>query len=178
MGNLGQLHITGSLEGPAIPESRGVWATPKRYDGHTGNYTNSEPHPGPSRTCAPFAPNMSVPIFGHFLPFPIFLARRALCSAPLCTPDAWTNGPYMVCSLCTSVPISHRPRGRTRAPAHKDLCQDECGQFCHLGTCGYYSAYHHAMAHGDLWDPSTCGPTLDFHWVRHQTWKPVSKASW
>ena len=42
----------------------------------------SRAHPGPSQTCAPFAPTMSVRIFGHFLPFPIFLAQRAICSAP------------------------------------------------------------------------------------------------
>ena len=127
----------GSLGDYAIPKSRGVWATPKRYVGRIGLDTNSRAHPGPSQTCAPFAPTMSVRIFGHFLPFPIILARRALCSAPPCTPDAWTNGPHMVCSLCTLVPMTHTPRGRTEAPTHKDLCQGECGQFCHFGTCGY-----------------------------------------
>ena len=167
-----------SLGDPAIPKSRGVWSTPKRYVGHVALGPNSRAQPGPSRTCAAFAPTMSVRIFGHFLPFPIFLAQRALCSAPRCTPDAWTNGPHLVCSLCTSVPMTHTPRGQTEAPTHKELCQGECGQFCHFGTCGYNCSYHNAMAHEDLWDPSTCWPTLDYHWVPHRTLSPVSKPSW
>ena len=113
----------GSLGAPAIPKSRGVGATTKRYVGHRGLDTNSRAHPGPSRTCAPFALTMSVRIFGHFLPFPIFLARQALCSAPPCTADAWTNGPHMVCSSCTLVHMCHTPSGRTEAPTHKELCQ-------------------------------------------------------
>ena len=121
---------------------------------------------------------MSVRFFGHFLPFPIFSARRALCSAPPCTPDAWTNGPHMVCSLCTLVPMIHTPRGRTEAPTHKELSQVECGQFCHFGTCEYNSGYRHAMAHEDVCDPSMCGPTLDFHRVPHRTLSPVSEPSW
>ena len=144
----------GSLGGPAIPKSTGVLATSKRYVGHIGLDTNSGTHPGPSRTCAPFAPTMSVRSLGHFLPFPIFLARRILWSVPWCTPESWTNGPRMVCSLCTLVPMTHTPRGRTKAPTHKGLCQG-------FGTSEYDSGYHHVMAHGDLWEPSTCGPTLD-----------------
>ena len=73
----------------------------------------------------------------------------------------------MVCSLCTLVLMTHTPCGRIEAPTHKELCQGECGEFCHFDTCGHISAYHHAMAHGDLWDPSTCGPTLDSRWVPH-----------
>ena len=38
---------------------------------------------------------MSVHTFGHFEQFFTFSARRAPCSAPSCTLDAWTNGPYM-----------------------------------------------------------------------------------
>ena len=121
---------------------------------------------------------MSVRIFGHFLPFPILLARRALCSAPLCTPDAWTNKPHMVCRLCILVPMTHTPEGPTEAPNHKKPCLGECGQFCHFGTCGYNSGHHHAMAHGDLWDPSMWGPTSDSHWVQQGTLSPVSKPSW
>ena len=120
---------------------------------------------------------MSERIFGHFLPFPIFLARRALCSALPCTPDAWTNGPHMVCSLCTLVHMTHTPRGRTEGPNHKELGEGECGRFCHFGTCWYNFAYHPGMAHGDLWDPRTRGPTLDSHWVPHRTLSPVSKPS-
>ena len=114
----------------------------------------------------------------HFLPFCIFLARRALCMAPLCTPDTWTNGPHMVCSLCTSVPMTHTPRGRTEAPTHKELCQAHCGQFYHFGTCECYSGYHHAMAHRDCGKPSMCAPTLAPHLDPHRTLSPVSKASW
>ena len=178
MGNLGQFEIMNSLGGPAFPQSRGVWATAKRYVGHIGLDTNSRAHRGPSRTCALFAPTMSVRIFGHFLPFSIFLARRALCSAPPCTPDAWTNRPHMVCSSCTLVPMSHTALGRTEAPSHKDLCQGGCGQFCHFGTCECNSGYDHTMAHRDLWEPSTCGPTLDSHWLPQRKLSPVSKPSW
>ena len=166
---------------PPFPKTRGVWSTPKRYVGHMGLESKPGAHPGASRTCAPFAPTMSVRIFGHFWPFSIFLARCALCSAPPpppCTLDAWTNGPKMVCCLCILVPVTHMPRGRTEAPTHKELAQGECGRFYHFGTCGLNSGHHHAMAHGDLWEPSTCGPTLDWHWVPHQMFSPVSKPSW
>ena len=53
-----------------------------------------------------------------------------------------------------------------------------CGQFCHFGTCGCNSAFHHAMAHGELWDPSTCGPLLDSQCIPHRALSPVSKPSW
>ena len=48
---------------------------------------------GPSRTSALFAPAMSVRVFGYFRPFFIFLTQGAPCSAPPCTPDAWTSRP-------------------------------------------------------------------------------------
>ena len=73
------------------------------------------------------------------------------------------------------VPMSHTPRGRTEAPTPKTLWQGKRGQFCHFGARGYNSAYHHAMAHGDLWDPGTCGPTLNSHQIPHRTFSPVSK---
>ena len=159
--------------------SRGGFSRrPKRCVGHIELGFNSRAYPGPSRTCAPFAPIMSVRIFGHFLPFSIFLARHALCSAPPCTPDAWTNEPHMVCSLCTLVPLTHTPRGGTEAHTHKELCYGVCGYFCHFGTCRYNSSFHHGMAHGDHWDQSTYGPTLDSHWISHRTLSPVSKPSW
>ena len=82
MGDLRQSQIMGSLGDPAIPKSRGVWWTPKRYVGHIALDFNSRAHTGPSRTCPPFAPTMSARIFDRFLPYPIFFARRALCSAP------------------------------------------------------------------------------------------------
>ena len=178
MGDSGQSQIMGSLRDYAIPKSRGFWAAAKRYVGHVAFASNSRAQPCCSPTCAPFAPTMSVHIFGHFLPFPIFLARRALWSAPPCTPDAWTNGPHIVCSLCILVPKTHTARWRTETPTHKELCQGECGQCCHSGTFGYNSAYHHDMGHGDLWDSNTCGPTLDSHLVPDQTLSPVSKPSW
>ena len=96
---------------PCHSQKQGVWSMPKRYVGHLGRGSTSGAYSGPSRTYAPFAATMSVRIFGHFLPFPIFLAPRPLCPAPPCMPDAWTNGPYMVCSLCTLIPMSHTPRG-------------------------------------------------------------------
>ena len=151
---------------------------PKRYVGQIGLDTKSRAQSCPSQTCAPFAPTMSVRIFGHFLPFSIFLAGCALGSASPCTPDAWTNGPHMVCSLRTLVPMTHTPGGRTEAPTHKELCQGDCAKFCHFGTYGYNSTCHHAMAHGDLGDPSTCRPTLDFHLVPHRKLSPVPEPSW
>ena len=178
VGNLGQSQIMGSLGDPAIPKSRGFWATPQRYVGHKILGSSSRAHPGPSRTYAPYASDMSVRIFGHFLPFPIFLARLALRSTPPCMPDAWTNGPHMVCSLCALVPMTQKPRGRTEASTHKELCQGESGQFCHFGSCEYNSGYDHAMAHGDLWNPSMCGPTLASHRVSNRTLSPISKPSW
>ena len=93
-------------------------------------------HSGPSRACASFAPTMSVRIFGHFEQFSTFAARRALCSAYPCTPDAWTNGPYMTWMLCILVPMVHTPRGRSGATFVKALAQSECGQFCHFGIRG------------------------------------------
>ena len=93
-------------------------------------------HSGPSRACASFAPTMSVRIFGHFEQFSAFSARRALCSAHPCTPDAWTNGPYMTWVLCILVPLAHTPRGRSGATFVKVLAQSKYGQFCHFGNCG------------------------------------------
>ena len=84
----------------------------------------------------PICPTMSVPIFGHFLPFSIFLARRAPCSAPPYTLEAGTNGLYMVCGLCILVTMTHIPHGWTNAHTHEELAQHEYGQFCHFGTFG------------------------------------------
>ena len=105
---------------------------------------------GPIRACASFAPTMSVRIFGHFEQFSMFSARRALCSAHPCTPDAWTNGPYMTWLLCILVPMVHTPRGRSGATSVKALAQSECGQFCHFGICGPNWDRHQARWHGDL----------------------------
>ena len=110
-------------------------------------------HSGPSRACASFAPTMSVRIFGHFEQFSIFSARRAQCSAPSCTPDSWTNGPYMTWVIWTLVPMVHTPRGRNGATFVRVLAQSECGQFCHFGICGPNWDSHHAEWHGDLWEP-------------------------
>ena len=92
VGDFDQSHLT-TLP---FPSRGGVWATPKRYVGHIGLDINSRAQSGPSWTCAPFAPTMSVRILCYFLPFPIFLAQRALSSTLPCTPDAWTDGPHMV----------------------------------------------------------------------------------
>ena len=84
----------------------------------------------------------------------------------------------MVCGLCILVPVTHMPHGWTEAHTHGELAQKECGQFCHFGTCGVNSRQHHAVAYGDLWEPGTCGPTLDCHWVSHRGVSPVSKPPW
>ena len=89
-------------------------------------------HSGPSRACASFAPTMSVRIFGHFEQFSTFSARRAPCSPTSCTPDSWTNGPYMTWVLWTLVPMVHTPRGRSGTTFVRVLAQSECGQFCHM----------------------------------------------
>ena len=68
---------------------------------------------------------MSVRIFGHFEQFPTFSARRAPCSAPSCTPDAWTNGPYMTWVLWILVTIPRVPRGRSEAIFVKVLARSE-----------------------------------------------------
>ena len=83
----------------------------------------------------------------------------------------------MVCCLCILVPMAHMSHG-TEAPTHKELAQGECGQFCHFGTCGLNSGHHHAMAHGDLWEPSMYGLTLDSHWVPHRMLSPIWRLSW
>ena len=125
----------GSLGDPAILKTGGVGRRPKdmldTYDlipilWHT---------PVQDGACASFAPTMSVRIFGHFEQFSTFSARRAPCSAYPCTPDAWTNGPYMSWVLCILVPMAHTPRGRSGATFVKVLAQSECGQFCHFGIC-------------------------------------------
>ena len=97
-----------------------------------------------------FPPTMSVRIFGYFEQFSTFSARRAPCSAPSCTRDAWTNGPYMTWVLWTLVTMVGTPRGRSGATFVKVLAQSECGQFCHFGNCGPNLDCHHADWHEDL----------------------------
>ena len=123
-------------------------------------------HSGPSRACAPFAPTMSVRIFGHTEQFSTFSARRAPCSANSCTPDSWTNGPYMTWVLWTLVPMVHTPRGRSGATFVKVLAHSECGQFCHFGICGPNWDCHHAEWHGDLWEPRAWESQLDSWRIR------------
>ena len=89
-------------------------------------------HSGPSQACASFAPTMSVRLFGHFEQFSTFSARRAPCSAPSCTPDAWTNGPYTAWVLWIVVTMVRTPRGRSGASFVKVLSQSECGNFAIL----------------------------------------------
>ena len=84
----------------------------------------------------------------------------------------------MVCCLCVLVTTAHMPRWWTNAPTHKEPTQGECGQFCHFGTCALSLGHHHAMASGELWEPSVCRPTLSSHRVPHRMLGPVSKPSW
>ena len=150
VGDLGRSQIMGSLGDPAIPKTGGIWATPNRYVGRICLDTNPMAHSGPSWACASFAPPMSVRIFGHFEQFSTFSARRAPCSAPSCTPDAWTNGPYMTWVLWILVTLVRTPRGRSGATFVKVLAQSECGGFCHFGNCGPNLDCHHAEWHGAL----------------------------
>ena len=132
-------------------------------------------HSSPSRACASFAPTMSVRIFGHFEQFFTFSARRAPCSATSCTPNAWTNGPYMTWVLCILVPMVHTPRGRSGATFVKVLAQSECGQFCHFGICGPNWDCHHAEWHGDLRKPSAWESLLDSQLIAYGMADPISK---
>ena len=135
-------------------------------------------HSSPSRACASFAPTMSVRIFGHFEQFSTFSARRAPCSATSCTPDAWTNGPYMTWVLCILVPRVHTPHERSGATFVKVLAQSECGQFCHFGICGPNWDCHHAEWHGDLWEPRAWGSPVDSRWIAYGMADPISKPAW
>ena len=135
-------------------------------------------HSGPSRACASFAPTMSVRIFGHFEQFPTFFARRALCPAHPCTPDAWTNGPYMTWVLCILVPVVHTPRGRSGATFVKVPAQSECGQFCHFGICGPNWDRHQAEWHEDFRKPRAWGSPLDSGQIAYGMADPISKPAW
>ena len=121
---------------------------------------------------------MSVRIFGHFEHFSTFSARRAPCSATSCTPDTWTNGPYMTWVLCILVPMAHTPRGRSGATIVKVLAQNECGQFCHFGICGPNWDCHHAEWHGDDCKPSAWQSLLDLRWIAYGMANPISKPAW
>ena len=135
-------------------------------------------HSSPSPACASFAPTMSVRIFGHFEQFFTFSARRALCSAHPCTPDAWTNGPYMTWVLCLLVPMVHTPRGRSGASFVKALAQSECGQFCHFGICGPNWDCHHAKWHGDHRQPRAWESQLNSRWIACGMAELISKPAW
>ena len=135
-------------------------------------------HSGPSRACASFAPPMSVRIFGHFEQFSTFSARRAPCSAPSCTPDAWTNGPYMTWVLWILVTMVRTPRGRSGATFVKVLAQSDCGRFCHFGNCGPNLDCHHAKWHGDLSEPRSWESPLDSRWIAYGMGVPISRPAW
>ena len=135
-------------------------------------------HSGPSRACASFAPTMSVRIFGHFEQFSTFSARRVPCSAPSCTPDAWTNGPYMTWVIWTLVPMTRTPRGRGGATFVKVLAQSECERFSHFGICGPNWDFHHAEWNGDTWGPSAWESSLDSRWTAYGITDPISKPAW
>ena len=121
---------------------------------------------------------MSVRIFGHFEQFSTFSARRAPCSAPLCTPDAWTNGPYMTWVLWMLVTMVRTPRGRNGATFIKVLTQSECGRFCHFGNCGPNLDCHHAEWHGDLSEPRAGESSSDSWWIAYGMADPISKPAW
>ena len=139
-------------------------------------------HSGPSRACASFAPTvnttMSVRIFCHFEQFSAFSARRAPCSATSCTPDAWTNGPYMTWVIWALVPMARTPCGRGGAIFVRVLAQSECGQFCHFGTCGPYWDCHHAKWHEDLREPGAWESMLNSPWMAYGMADPISKPAW
>ena len=135
-------------------------------------------HSGPSRACASCAPTMSVCIFGHFEQFSTFSARCALCSAHPCTPDAWTNGPYMIWVLCILVPMVHTPRGRGGATFVEVLAQNECGQFCHFGICGPNWDCHHAEWHEDLREPNAWKSSSISSWIAYGMTNPIFKPAW
>ena len=126
-------------------------------------------HSGQSRACASFAPTMSVRIFGHFEQFSTFSARRAPCSAPSCTPDAWTIGPYMTWVIWMLVPMVRTPHGRSEATFVRVLAQSECGPNW---------ASQHAEWHGDLWEPSAWDSQLDSRWIAYGMADPISKPAW
>ena len=121
---------------------------------------------------------MSVRIFGHFEQFYTFSARRAPCSAPLCTLDAWTNGPYMTWVLWILVTMVRTPRGRSGATFVKVLAQSECGRFCHFGICGPSLDPHHAEAQRDPREPGTCRFLLDSQWIAYGMADPIPKPAW
>ena len=135
-------------------------------------------HSGPSRACASFAPTMNVRIFGHFEQFSTFSARRAPCSAPSCTPDARTNGPYMTWVIWTLVPMARTPHGRGGATFFKVLAQSECGRFCHFCIRGPNWDCHHAEGHGDLWKSRAWESQLDSRWIAYGMADPISKPAW
>ena len=132
-------------------------------------------HSGPSRACASFAPPMSVRIFGHFEQFSTFSARRAHCSAPSCTTDAWTNGPYMTWVLWILDTMVRTPRGRSGATFVRVLAQSECGRFLPFWHCGPSLDYNHAEWHGDLPEPSAWESLLDSRWIAYGMAEPISK---
>ena len=135
-------------------------------------------HSGPSRACTSFAPTMSVRIFGHFEQFSTFSARRAPCSAPSCTPDEWTNGPYMTWVIWTLVPMARTPRQRGGATFVKVLARSECGRFRHFGICGPNWDCHHTEWHGDLSEPKAWKYSLDSWWMAYAMADLISKLAW
>ena len=121
---------------------------------------------------------MSVRTFGHFEQFSTFSARRALCSGSSCTPDSWTNGPYMTRVLWTLVPMVYTPHGRSGATFVRVLAQSECGQFCHFGICGPNWDCHHAKWHRDLWEPRSGESSSDARWIACGMADLISKPAW
>ena len=77
---------------------------------------------------------MSVLIFGYFEQFSTFYARRAPCSAPSCTPDAWTNGPYMTWVIWILVPMVRHHMGEAKQPSSGCLPKVSVDNFATLAV--------------------------------------------
>ena len=118
---------------------------------------------------------MSVRILGHFDQFSTFSPRRAPWSAPSCTPDAWTNGPYMTWVIWTLVPMARTPRGRRGVTFVKVLAQSECARFRHFGICGPNWDCHHADWHEVFREPKSWESLLDSRWIAYGMANPISK---
>ena len=80
--------------------------------------------------------------------------------------------------LCILVTMVRTISARSGATFVKVLAQSECGQFCHLGSCGPNCDCHHAMWHGDFPEPSARESLLDSGWIAYGMADPISKPTW
>ena len=176
-GNLGESQIMGGLGDPAVPKSRGVRSTPKRYFGHIALGSNSGAHPGPSRTRAPFAPTMSVRIFDHFLQFLKFFAP--LNVQPPCVRR--THGPmdhiWYVAYAYWSPRLTHHV-GEPKRPLTRSYAKVSVDNFAILALVGTIPAITIPWPMEIFGTQVLPGPTLDSHRVRNRTLRHVSKPPW